>query len=66
MVVLGEAYLSQNDRDILIESLSFSMLPRVVGTILLLLQLTIDVVGDVGRMLRGEASLPGAAPQNFQ
>ena len=38
----------------------------VAGTILLLLQLTIDVVGDVGRMLRGEASLPNAAPQNFQ
>lgn len=38
----------------------------VAGTVLLLLQLLIDVMNDVGRMVRGEAALPVAAPQNFQ
>lgn len=38
----------------------------VVGTWLLLLQLLIDLAADVGRMLRGEAALPAAAPRNFQ
>ena len=38
----------------------------VAGTLLLLLQLLIDLAADFGRMLRGEAALPAAAPQNFQ
>jgi len=37
----------------------------VAGTALLLLQLVIDVLIDIGRVIRGEESLPAATPQHF-
>ncbi len=67
---LQEAIYSLQISEATMGTVRFPLFPArallVAGTALLLLQLLIDVAADIGRMLRGEESLPAAAPQNFQ
>lgn len=65
-----EAIYSVEIREATMGTIRFPLYPArillVAGTVLLLLQLAIDLVNDLGRLVRGEAALPSAAPQNFQ
>ena len=67
---LQEAIYSLQISEATMGTIRFPLFPArallVAGTVLLLLQLLIDVAADFGRMLRGEESLPVVAPQNFQ
>ena len=67
---IGEAFYSWEIREATFGSIRFPLYPArfllVLGTVLLVLQLALDVISDLGRMWRGEPPPAPLVPTSFE